>query len=366
MSGRANVRRILAALLLLVSAASRPAGAADAAGPSDSPSAELRVGTYLAPPFVMKDAGGEWSGLAIDLWREMARRQGLAYRLQEYDLAGLLHGLETGSVDVAVGPLLITAERARVMDLTSPFMHVALAIGTRPDAGWTSSLMSVFSGPLFWATMGLAVLLLVFALIVWLLERHRNPQHFGGSPMRGMGDAIWWSASTMSTVGYGDRTPVTFWGRTVGIVWMFSSILLVSAFIALFSSALTVRQLRARIESIHDLAHARVGVVAASGAAEYLHDVGIAALRYDDVDAAVDALVAGRLDAVFGDSTVLKFLAEHRTNGQMVVIPQPFTQGFVAFAVPLDSHRRRAFSISLLEVLDDPGWEEITRKYLGQ
>src|SRR4029453_19606675 len=87
------------------------------------------------------------------------------------------------------------------------------------------------------AMLWVAGLLVVSAVIVWLLERHRNPAHFGGAGMRGLGDAIWWSASTMSTVGYGDRTPVTFWGPTTGIVWMFVSIVLVSAFIALASSA---------------------------------------------------------------------------------------------------------------------------------
>jgi polar amino acid transport system substrate-binding protein len=51
----------------------------------------------------------------------------------------------------------------------------------------------------------------------------------------------------MSTVGYGDRTPITFWGRTVGVIWMFASVVLLAGFIALVTSSLTVRQLAAQV-----------------------------------------------------------------------------------------------------------------------
>jgi voltage-gated potassium channel len=34
------------------------------------------------------------------------------------------------------------------------------------------------------------------------------------------GDALWWAVSTITTVGYGDRYPVTAAGRAIGIVLM--------------------------------------------------------------------------------------------------------------------------------------------------
>jgi hypothetical protein len=38
------------------------------------------------------------------------------------------------------------------------------------------------------------------------------------------GDAVWWSVSTMATVGYGDRCPVTVAGRAIGIVLMIAGV----------------------------------------------------------------------------------------------------------------------------------------------
>ncbi len=366
MSGLANIARLVAAALVLVAGCPPlPAGAQEG-GARDTAAAALVVGTVAEPPFAMKDVDGAWSGIAIDLWREMARRQGVAYRLEEHDLGSLLAAVEARRVDVAVGALLMTAERERTLDFTSPFMHVALAIGTRPSAGWWQAVRSVLSGALSWAALALASCMVVFALLIWLLERRRNPEHFGGSAMRGMGDAVWWSASTMTTVGYGDRTPVTFWGRTAGIVWMLASIVLVSAFIAAVTSSLTVRRLQTQIRSVADLAHVRVGVVTGSGAADYLSDAGIAAVGFDTAPAAVDALVAGDVDAVVEEWPVLRYLARHRYPGVLAVVPQPSARGFIAFALPLNSPRRRALNVTLLDVLDDPIWQEISRTYLGR
>ncbi len=41
-----------------------------------------------------------------------------------------------------------------------------------------------------------------------------------GRSVSGFGDALWWSAATITTVGYGDITPVTVAGRGVALVTM--------------------------------------------------------------------------------------------------------------------------------------------------
>lgn len=47
---------------------------------------------------------------------------------------------------------------------------------------------------------------------------------YGGRPIKGLGQAVWWAAVTMTTVGYGDKAPKTLGGRVVAVAWMLASI----------------------------------------------------------------------------------------------------------------------------------------------
>jgi voltage-gated potassium channel len=49
-------------------------------------------------------------------------------------------------------------------------------------------------------------------------------------------DAVWWSAVTVTTVGYGDITPITWEGKVVGMVLMFFGVALVGSVAGLMGS----------------------------------------------------------------------------------------------------------------------------------
>ena len=53
----------------------------------------------------------------------------------------------------------------------------------------------------------------------------------------GLGDALWWAAQTVTTVGYGDVVPETSGGRLVGFVVMVFGVAAVSVLTALVTSA---------------------------------------------------------------------------------------------------------------------------------
>ncbi|MFG3405285.1 potassium channel family protein [Streptomyces sp. NPDC048142] len=80
---------------------------------------------------------------------------------------------------------------------------------------------------------GLTAVLLGFAasLAVYHLE-HTAPD----ASIRTFGDAVWWACATLTTVGYGDAAPVTFWGRTVAAGVMACGLALLGAVTGSFSS----------------------------------------------------------------------------------------------------------------------------------
>lgn len=62
-----------------------------------------------------------------------------------------------------------------------------------------------------------------------------------GANIDDFGDALWWSATTVTTVGYGDRFPVTGTGRLIAVALMLAGIALLGVVTATFASWLISR-----------------------------------------------------------------------------------------------------------------------------
>ena len=83
--------------------------------------------------------------------------------------------------------------------------------------------------------MGIAILYVFFtALIMFNVEPHVNPET-GAVVFENFFDALYWSTITLTSVGYGDLTPVTDFGRLVSML----SALFGVAIIALPSGVIT-------------------------------------------------------------------------------------------------------------------------------
>lgn len=71
---------------------------------------------------------------------------------------------------------------------------------------------------------GVAGLVLVAASVaMYLAERHVQPEVFGSIPR-----AMWWAVVTLTTVGYGDATPVTPIGRIIASITALGSVALIA------------------------------------------------------------------------------------------------------------------------------------------
>ncbi|MFH1009319.1 MAG: ion channel [Candidatus Latescibacterota bacterium] len=59
-----------------------------------------------------------------------------------------------------------------------------------------------------------------------------------------LSDAVWWALVTISTVGYGDKVPVTGWGRILTGVLIFAGMACVSILTATIASVMTARRIK--------------------------------------------------------------------------------------------------------------------------
>ena len=76
-------------------------------------------------------------------------------------------------------------------------------------------------------------ILLIYVASLAILEEERDVE---GSVIKNFGDAVWWSITTVTTVGYGDLSPVTTAGRVVAVFLMIGGISLVGLVTATLAS----------------------------------------------------------------------------------------------------------------------------------
>lgn len=80
-------------------------------------------------------------------------------------------------------------------------------------------------------TIAVGMLMYVGALAVYSVERGAS-----GSTITDFGTALWWAFVTVTTVGYGDFSPVTFQGKIIAVVLMFTGIALIGIVTATLAS----------------------------------------------------------------------------------------------------------------------------------
>lgn len=82
-----------------------------------------------------------------------------------------------------------------------------------------------------YAVGAVGMLMYVGALAVYSVERGAS-----GSTITDFGTALWWAFVTVTTVGYGDFSPVTFQGKIIAVVLMFTGIALIGIVTATLAS----------------------------------------------------------------------------------------------------------------------------------
>ena len=328
----------------------------------------LRIGVKTAPPFVIKSEDGTYSGLAIELWQEIAQQENVQGQFFEAATADdLISGVATQEFDIGVGALTVTPARERTIDFTQPYFNAGLGIATqRGNSGLWTTVKRLVSWQFVSAVAVLGVVLLAVGVLMWLLERRANAEQFGGSASTGIGNGFWWSAVTMTTVGYGDKSPITLAGRLLGLIWMFAGIITVSGFTAAIASALTVDQLSTKVAGVNDLPKVRVATVAGTASADFLNTNGIRFRGLKTPQDALDALSKGTVDAVVHDRPILRHLLQQQADQSLLVLSAPIRPEDYAFALPQGSALREQLNPVLLEIVQSDDWAARRAAYLGQ
>jgi ABC-type amino acid transport substrate-binding protein len=332
------------------------------------PEQPLKVGITQVPPFFIAAEDGRWEGISIDLWKEIARGMERDFEWVPMSFNELLTAVEAGNVDVAVGALTMTADREARFDFSHPFYQTGLSIAVPsvPEQGLLTSLKALISWQFLSAVLALGALLLAVGFLLWLVERRRNPEQFGGSAAEGIGSSFWWAAVTMTTVGYGDKAPVSLPGRLIGLIWMFAGLIMVASFTAAITASLTVSNLRTGIQGTNDLPGKLVATIADTASQRYLEEGRIRYQTYPDLTSAMKSVAEGETDAIVYDRSLMQYRNLQLGQDRLSVLPGVFAEQLYALALPDRSPLRAKISQQILRVTESDSWAGIQASYLGR
>jgi ABC-type amino acid transport substrate-binding protein len=328
----------------------------------------LIVGTKESPPFSMKNESGTWTGISIELWRQIADKLDLNYQFKELSIPQILKGVTDGSLDAGVAAFTITSEREKKLDFSHSFYSTGLGIAVlgKDRNPFISMIKSVTSLPFLKVAFSLASLLFGIGFFIWFIEHKHNPVQFEDTPVKGIFSGFWWSAVTMTTVGFGDKTPRTVPGRLLGIVWMFSGIILISSFTAAITSSLTVARLESKIRTIADLPNVSVGTINNTTSELFLKDRHIFYITYPSPLEGLKAVQKGEIDAFLYDAPILRYLVLQTSADEIKVIHQQIARQDYGIALSQGSPLREPINQAMLENLQEGWWADTLTQYLGE
>lgn len=332
------------------------------------PPRQLVVGVKDAPPFALKGADGTWSGLSIELWRQVAKAQNLSYRFVEAkDMPELIEDTAAGKFDVAVGAITVTVDREKILDFTQAYYTTGtgIAVPIVSVMNWGTLRRALTSFNFLQAIVALIGLTLGAGILVWLLERRQN-EYFGGSVTKGISSSVWWSTLAMTQRSSAEKGPQTILGRLVATIWLVVSVITIAVFTAGVTSVLTTSQIQGTIAGVSDLASVRVGTVKGTSSEGDLIRRKVKFQPYETLTDGLKALRAGRLDAFVYDKPLLTWAIRQGFASRLKVLDVSIEPQSYAFALSPDSPLRKPLSIEMLHTIQSDEWTEARVRYLGE
>jgi len=325
---------------------------------------ELKIGVFVTPPFVMEN-NGKFSGLSISSWELVNKDLQQSYEYIQYgSLKNLLEAIEKKEIDFSINPVTVTNSRMERLAFSQPYFISKTAVAKRKQSQTWIFIKNLWSWKFISAVLILISVIFIFGVLVWLFERHKNKEEFGGKGLSGIQEGFWWSAVTMTTVGYGDKSPKTTGGRLVGLVWMFAAIIMISSLTAGIASALTIQNINNSISSVEDLDRFETTTVANSSAAELLDLYRIDTETVFDEKEGLQNLLDEKATLFVYDEPIISYEIQRRSlEDDIEILPQGLKKDYYSYTFSKGSDLLSQIDPVLVSTLKTMEWSKLLEKY---
>ena len=324
----------------------------------------LIIGIAGSEPFVFEEMG---KGIAAEIWDEIADKRSWKYKFVPIEnVEDALFQLNSGNLDVVVGPISITSSRLENMRFSQPFYNSSISIiSLEKDKGFWQKVKPLFSSKLLVA-IGIFLLILgIVGTLLWLAERKESSEQFPKNPLRGIGAGMWLAIVTMTTTGYGDKAPITLLGRIITGTWMVISIIFATSMVAGIASILTLSSLDlTTISNIEQLSGRKAATISGSTSEGFLNKHNVKAIGTNNLNEAIERLESKEIEAVVFDRPQLLYYLKNNNAEKFYINKAEYSKQGYGFAFPINSELIFSVNRTLLELAENGQTERIINYYI--
>ncbi|MEA5508430.1 transporter substrate-binding domain-containing protein [Crocosphaera sp. UHCC 0190] len=335
---------------------------------SESPPVKypLKVGVVGSPPF-SSYTNQTFKGISVELWQELAANTNLKYQfIAQPGVKTGINRVTSGELDVLIGPISITAARFKRVTFTQPYFkaQIGLLVSGESPSVW-NRIKPLFQVAVISSVGGLFVILFIVGNLIWIAESRRNEEQFPKSYFRGVGNGIWFALVTLTTVGYGDKAPVTKTGKAVTSIWMLITMVAASSLTAGIATVMTLLLSQDHTEQftqLQDLQGKQIAVVTGTTGAEWAKNYQARLLESPNLEGAIERLKSGKAKGVMFDVPALKYYLYQHPDAAFRIANLSISLEDYGFVLPLNSQLVREINLALIQLKESGRVEEIIER----
>ncbi|MBF0319143.1 MAG: transporter substrate-binding domain-containing protein [Nitrospirae bacterium] len=308
--------------------------------PVNGESEVYNVGVPIGPGICEIQPDGEYRGFAVDVWKEIAIRSAIKYKLEACaTMSACRTKFYSGSLDIVLLGMYHSRDSSKHIVFSRPYFISGLrilAVDMQHYRLFTDieAMSALFSPIVMQSALVFMLFVFIFGNILWFMER-RDVASISHRYGQGIFDAMWCVLSIKTTIGFGDVVPKNSHARILSVLIWLIGLLLLNLITAEVISEFAANKVKSTIVGLEDLKGKKIAAVDDNLTLAELKKIGAEIVVKPTLPLAYEEMKNKKADAValyFGvDAAYAKMAADDGLS--VKIIPGRHDNIFITIAM---------------------------------
>ena len=178
---------------------------------------------------------------------------------------------------------------------------------------------------------------------------------------------MWYALVTLTTVGYGDKAPITKTGKIITSLWMLTTLVAASSLTAGIATVMTLllsAEVIKDFTQVEDIRDKQIAVVSGTTGEKWAQIYQSRVLPSPNLEQAIERLKSGQAEGVMFDVPALRYYLYQNPTAPLKIADLAVSFEDYGFILPLDNKLIRELDIEIVKLKQSGRLEEIIEREL--